>query len=110
MKCPFVSKMHVCEIHFATKVDGTCWDLNPQPSVHQSNTLPTEPHLLAVHCCCLKAIFITMQIRRHARLTCIYSACECMIAKLMYIDNLDGHMYHVLYFGVLIRSSFGGVT
>jgi hypothetical protein len=68
--------------------------------------LPTEPRWLAVDCCCL----ITMQIRRHARLACIYGACECMIAKPMNIDHLDSTIYHVLYFGVLIWSSFGGVT
>jgi hypothetical protein len=93
----------------ATKVDWTCWDLIRQPSVHQSNALPTEPHGLAVDCCCLKAIFITMQIRRHARLACSYGACECMIAKPMNINRIDSHMYHVLHFGVLIWSSFGGV-
>jgi hypothetical protein len=31
--------------------------------------------------------------------------CECMIATSQNMDNLDSHMYHVLYFGVLIRSS-----
>jgi hypothetical protein len=35
--------------------------------------------------------------------------CECMIAKPMNIATLGYHMHLVLYFGVLIRSSFGGV-
>jgi hypothetical protein len=34
---------------------------------------------------------------------------ECMIAQPMKIDNLGYHMHLVLYFGVLIRSIFGGV-
>jgi hypothetical protein len=34
---PFVS---TCVRYiFTTKIDGTCWDLNPQPSVYQSNAL-----------------------------------------------------------------------
>jgi hypothetical protein len=40
----------------------------------------------------------------------MYCACEFMIAKPMNINHRDSHMYHVLYFGVLIWSSFGGVT
>jgi hypothetical protein len=46
MKRPFVSKMHVCEINLSTKVDETCWDLIPQPSVQQSIAL--TPGLRAI--------------------------------------------------------------
>jgi hypothetical protein len=109
MKCPLVSKMHVCDITFCRKVDGTCWDLIHQPSVQQFNALPTEPRGLAVDYCCLNAIFIAMQIRWHARLACIYGACQCMIAKSMNKNHLDSNMYQVLYFVDLIWYSFGRV-
>jgi hypothetical protein len=33
-----------------------------------------------------------------------------VISNPINIDHPDSHMYHVLYLGVLIRSSFGGVT
>jgi hypothetical protein len=50
-----------------------------------------------------------MQSRRHAHLTCTSGACEYMIAKQMNMANLEYHMHIVLYFRVLIRSSFGAV-
>jgi hypothetical protein len=49
------------------------------------------------------------QSQRHARLTSIYGACACMIAKQINMANLGYHILIVLYFGDLIRSSFGGL-
>jgi hypothetical protein len=60
MKCTSVSKMHVCEIHLCHKRDETCWDMIPQPSVQQSNALPTELHGLVVNWHFMKAGFNTI--------------------------------------------------
>jgi hypothetical protein len=57
----------------------------------------------------LSFLYVGARLLSHARWTCIYGACECVIVKPMNINHLDSHMYHVLYFGVLICSSFGGV-
>jgi hypothetical protein len=40
----------------------------------------------------------------------VLHACECMVAKPMSMANLRYNMHIVLYFGVLIWSSFGGVS
>jgi hypothetical protein len=45
-----------------------------------------------------------------ARLSCIYGARDCMLAKAMNLGNLGYYMHLVLYFVDLIRSSFGGVS
>jgi hypothetical protein len=110
MKCPFVNKMHVCEIHFfARKVDEICWDLNPQPSVQQSIALTTGLRALVRFArpglvCDIKR----SPNRSHVHNQCT-RACECMIAKPMNMANIGYYVHFVLYFGVLIRSSFGGV-
>jgi hypothetical protein len=60
MKCPFVSKMHVYETMFATKVDEIYWDLIHQPSDNQSNALPDLASRGADTLACLNAIFFTV--------------------------------------------------
>jgi hypothetical protein len=57
------------------------------------------------------ALYVTLNIHLAGRpciITCT-RAYECMIAKPKNMDNLGSHMHIVIYVGVLIRSSFGGV-
>jgi hypothetical protein len=49
-----------------------------------------------------------LHVRAHHCLACALA--DVQILSQYKINHLDSHMYHVLYFGVLIRSSFGEVT
>jgi hypothetical protein len=62
--------------------------------------------VLPVICICRCATFVT----RTLYWACIHGACEWVTVKPMNINHLDSHMYHVLYFGVLIWSIVGRVT
>jgi hypothetical protein len=54
-------------------------------------------------------VYVGAPVLSHAHLTCIYNACEGMIAKSMNLGNVIYHMHLVRYVGILIRSSFGGI-
>jgi hypothetical protein len=67
-------------------------------------------HCTTDTCCFLIGLawYVTLNIHIAVR-TCISTrtcVCECMIAAPQNMDNLGSHMYDVLYFEVLIRSSF----
>jgi hypothetical protein len=78
-------------------------------SFQQSIALPTALWALVVllGLACYVTLNSHLPVCTHI-ITCTY-ACECMIAKSMNMANLGYHMHLVLYFRVLIRSSFGRV-
>jgi hypothetical protein len=92
-------------------------------SVYHCNVLPVRRHMcdncIVMYNNGAKRRYIQgltchlyMSVRHicHAYLTCIYDACKWKIAKKMNLGNVGYYMHLVLYFGVIIRSSFGGVS
>jgi hypothetical protein len=113
IKCPFVSKMHVCEIQFCNK---SRWDMLGFDPLTFCSTVyrladwaSRRADTSAFWTGFSSQGLHPRQSLHYARLACIYCAYEWMIANPLHMANLGYHMHLVLYFGALIRCRFGGV-